>query len=284
MACLTEARYFTTITKYCPRSTTLESGALSSADSVPIGVGDKFSSLTPRAVDDRSHETDQTFSTSILVGGASAGSLLGAALVAGSPTLQSLWITFSMAARECSNFVLGPFNRKIFMEKYVRAAMEDLPSDAHIKLSNRLFVSLTHATTGKNVIISNWESREDLIQCLLCSCYIPVFSGGPIPKFRGVPYIDGGFSNNQPKPPNDNCTSSCLTISAFASKCHICPHDIVPRRRYLSFTKEKLLISKNNFTRFYRALMPYDITRLEWQYWQGFKDAESFLAKRKRVP
>lgn len=39
-----------------------------------------------------------------------------------------------------------------------------LPEDAHIRCSGRLHLSLTRYDDGKNVTISNFSSKEDLIQ------------------------------------------------------------------------------------------------------------------------
>ena len=50
----------------------------------------------------------------------------------------------------------------------------------------------------KNVVVSNFETKDSLIDALTCSCFIPFFSGYSIPKFKGEKYIDGGFTNQLP--------------------------------------------------------------------------------------
>lgn len=42
-----------------------------------------------------------------------------------------------------------------------------LPEDAHIRCSGRLHISLTRYDDGKNVTISDFSSKEDLIEVLL---------------------------------------------------------------------------------------------------------------------
>ncbi|KAF2363531.1 Acyl transferase/acyl hydrolase/lysophospholipase [Trinorchestia longiramus] len=207
-----------------------------------------------------------------MVAGASAGALLGVALLAGSPSLDDLWHTFMSAARDSAHFTFGPFSRKFVMESYIREAMEALPADVHKRLSGKFFVSVTDVKSMKNLLVSEWDTREDLIECLLCSCYIPMFSGGSVPLFRGRPCIDGGFTNNQPKP-----FKSSLCISPFAGRAHICPKQTTSRSMYIHVANADLLLSRENFVRFYRAVVPHNTRDLYQLYWQGFKDAEQFL-------
>lgn len=39
-----------------------------------------------------------------------------------------------------------------------------LPDDAHIRVSGKLHISLTRVYDGKNVIVSQFNSKEDLLQ------------------------------------------------------------------------------------------------------------------------
>jgi len=61
-----------------------------------------------------------------------------------------------------------------------------LPVDAHKICTDRLYVSITRWKDGKNFLISKFESREDLIQALICSSFVPGYSGMIPPKFRGT--------------------------------------------------------------------------------------------------
>lgn len=95
-----------------------------------------------------------------------------------------------------------------------------LPDNAHELVNGKLHISLTRFWGRKNVIVSQFDSREELLQALLCACWIPVFSGFMAPKFRGVRYMDGGFSNNLPV-----LDENTVTVSPFCGESDICPRD-----------------------------------------------------------
>uniref|UniRef100_A0A1X7VDM8 PNPLA domain-containing protein n=1 Tax=Amphimedon queenslandica TaxID=400682 RepID=A0A1X7VDM8_AMPQE len=78
-----------------------------------------------------------------------------------------------------------------FFEKY-------LPPDAHKKCSGRVGVSMTVLPSMENKIITEFNTRAELIQALICSGFVPLFSGYKIPKFRGKYCCDGGLSSNLP--------------------------------------------------------------------------------------
>ena len=60
---------------------------------------------------------------------------------------------------------LGPFHPSFDVNKIIKEALvKTLPADAHIRLSNRLFISVTRVSDGKSVILSQFDSKEDLIQ------------------------------------------------------------------------------------------------------------------------
>ena len=95
-----------------------------------------------------------------------------------------------------------------------------MPDDAHVRVSGKLHVSLTRVRDGKNVIVSQFDSREELIQVLLASAFIPIFSGILPPKFKGVRYMDGGYSDNLP-----TLDENTITVSPFCGESDICPRD-----------------------------------------------------------
>lgn len=69
---------------------------------------------------------------------------------------------------------LGPFSpifniQKILMDKVKKY----VPADAHLKVNGRLHLSLTRIYDGKNIIVSQFNSREDLIDALACAFFIP---------------------------------------------------------------------------------------------------------------
>ena len=60
---------------------------------------------------------------------------------------------------------LGPLHPTFNMVKYLRDGLEEfLPDDAHLTASGRLHVSLTRVCDRQNVIVTQFDTKEDLIQ------------------------------------------------------------------------------------------------------------------------
>lgn len=102
-----------------------------------------------------------------------------------------------------------------------------LPEDIHIRANGKLFVSVTKIMDGKNVMIENYMNREELIEAIVASAFIPGFSGAMPPVFRGCRIIDGGFSCNLP-----DIFENTITVSPFAGSAIICPLDDGKVRAY----------------------------------------------------
>lgn len=206
--------------------------------------------------------------------GASAGSLLAACVVCGVPlgTIKSSFIETAVAAQHCT---MGPFNPNFKVEDYLKLGLEALPHDAHVLANGRLFVSLTRTENMKNVIVSHWESRDELIQCLLCSCFLPVFSGFRFPVFRGEKFMDGGFTNNLPI-----TQTPSITISPFEALVDIGPKSMNKNPRFVKIANENVAVTLSNVWRFVSALFPPTAEGLEDLYHAGYRDAYHFLKKR----
>jgi hypothetical protein len=69
-----------------------------------------------------------------------------------------------------------------------------LPCDAHIRVRGRLGI-LISSIYLKGVIIRDWLTRDDLIQCVVASCFIPGIVGWSLSDKR-YNSIDGGFARN----------------------------------------------------------------------------------------
>lgn len=68
-------------------------------------------------------------------------------------------------AKEARKRNLGPLHPTFNLVKVIKSGLDrDLPSDAHILVSGRLCVSLTRVSDGKNVIVSEFNSKDELIQ------------------------------------------------------------------------------------------------------------------------
>lgn len=76
-------------------------------------------------------------------------------------------------AREARRHLLGVFHPTFNLLHCVRdILLEKLPADAHLKASGRLCVSLTRLADGKNLLVTHFHNRDELVQVLTGS--IPV--------------------------------------------------------------------------------------------------------------
>ena len=46
----------------------------------------------------------------------------------------------------------------------------------------------------KNVLVSEFDSRDHLLECLVASCLVPGWAGYKSRVINGTKYIDGGFT------------------------------------------------------------------------------------------
>uniref|UniRef100_A0A665X209 triacylglycerol lipase n=1 Tax=Echeneis naucrates TaxID=173247 RepID=A0A665X209_ECHNA len=147
--------------------------------------------------------------------GASAGSLMAAVL-----SVDKCCANLMFMAREARKSRVGPLHPAFNLLQRVQDSLHSsLPADAHVRASGRLCVSLTRVSDGKNVLVSEFESREELIQVLLCSCFVPFYCGVIPPTYRGVRYVDGAISDNLPR-----CRlKNTITFSAYAGESDVCP-------------------------------------------------------------
>ncbi|XP_045105525.1 patatin-like phospholipase domain-containing protein 2 isoform X2 [Portunus trituberculatus] len=154
------------------------------------------------------------------ISGASAGALAAVCLLCDSP-LGTITSSVLKTATEARKHTLGPFSPTFNVEKLLREGLLSvLPDDAHRIVSGKLFISVTRVSDGKNILLSQFNTREELIQAILCSAFIPGFSGWAPVTFRGVRYADGGFSDNLP------CLDPhTVTVSPFCGESDICPRD-----------------------------------------------------------
>jgi patatin-like phospholipase domain-containing protein 2 len=116
-----------------------------------------------------------------------------------------------------------------------------LPEDAHLRVNGKLHISLTRVYDGKSIIVSHFNSREDLLDALLCACFIPGFSGILPPKFHGVRYMDGAFSDNLPM-----LDENTVTVSPFCGESDICPRDDTVKIFHVSLMTFFFLLSRSH--------------------------------------
>ncbi|XP_077567642.1 uncharacterized protein LOC144192397 [Stigmatopora nigra] len=207
--------------------------------------------------------------------GASAGSLVAAA-VACEIDLISIRNEVLDFAKVMKNSALGPLNPSVHILQWLKYVLHKyLPNDAHLLSNGRLAVAMTRLDNGQYTVITEYQSKDDVIQALLCSCYVPGYCGMLPPSLNGVHYMDGGFSRIQPVLALPDQT---LTISPFSGETDICPSD---NPCMMDMVVTGLILKGNlaNGLRFLNALYPNKLETVEQAYHSGYKDAYQFLLR-----
>ncbi|XP_056589584.1 patatin-like phospholipase domain-containing protein 2 isoform X1 [Triplophysa dalaica] len=211
--------------------------------------------------------------------GASAGSLVAAAVVCGS-NLGRVRDNLLEFARYSRQLPLGLLSPTADVYRWLEVTLErSLPDNAHSLASGRLHISMTRIPDGKNVLVSEFQSNEDLIRALLCSCFVPLYSGMIPPQYKGEHYMDGGFTNIQPF----EDTSPTLTISPFAGEMDICPSDTSTTFCDVIIQQLSFHCSMPNLIRLLDAMFPRDWRILKKAFYSGYQDTIYFLERSKAL-
>uniref|UniRef100_A0A8C0DL00 Acylglycerol transacylase n=1 Tax=Balaenoptera musculus TaxID=9771 RepID=A0A8C0DL00_BALMU len=201
--------------------------------------------------------------------GASAGALHCAFFLSGQ-TLQAL-MDLVRSARSRNIGVLHPaFN----LSKHLRDGLQRyLPDNVHQLLSGRIVISLTRVADGENVLVSDFRSKDEVVDALFCSSFVPFISGLIPPSFRGVRYIDGGVSDIIPF----FDTKTTITVSPFYGESDICPKVKSTNFLHVDFTKLSLRLCSENIYLLTRVLFPADLKVLGELCFRGYLDTVRFL-------
>ncbi|XP_041973253.1 uncharacterized protein LOC121728960 [Aricia agestis] len=212
------------------------------------------------------------------ISGASFGALSACCLLCDLP-IGELTTDVLRVVGEARAGSLGPFSPSFSIQNVLLEGMDRyLPKDAHKIVSGKLHISLTRVYDGKNVIVSEFPTREDLLQALLASCFVPVFSGMLPPRFHGVRYMDGGFSDNLPV-----LDENTITVSPFCGESDICPRDLSSQLFHVNVANTSIELSRQNMSRFARILFPPKPEVLSNMCKQGFDDALRFLHRNNMI-
>ncbi|XP_059059486.1 uncharacterized protein LOC131852777 [Achroia grisella] len=212
------------------------------------------------------------------ISGASFGALSACCLLCDLP-IGELTTDVLRVVGEARKGSLGPFSPSFNIQNVLLEGLERyLPQDVHKIVSGRLHISLTRVYDGQNVIVSEFPTREDLMQALLASCFVPVFSGMLPPQFHGIRYMDGGFSDNLPV-----LDENTITVSPFCGESDICPRDLSSQLFHVNLANTSIELSKQNINRFARILFPPKPEVLSNMCKQGFDDALRFLHRNNMI-
>ncbi|XP_063164337.1 patatin-like phospholipase domain-containing protein 2 [Candoia aspera] len=227
-----------------------------------IGAATCLQERAPRLLRDARH-----------IYGASAGALAGAVLIGGGSLAQACADVLSLA-KEARKRNLGPLHPSFNVMKIIRDGLyKNLPENSYQLLSGKLSISLTRVSDGENVLISDFNSKEEVVQALLCSSFVPIYCGLIPPSFRGVRYVDGGLSDNLP---HYNLKST-ITVSPFSGECDVCPKGNSANFHEMNLTNTSIQLSLGNMYRLIQALFPPEPQVLAELCEQGYSDALRFL-------
>ncbi|XP_042315493.1 patatin-like phospholipase domain-containing protein 4 isoform X2 [Sceloporus undulatus] len=208
--------------------------------------------------------------------GASSGSLIATVLLTVPENIEECTKIIYEFAEDTRKLYFGALTPGFDLMAKLRGCIDSiLPPNAHEIAENRLFVSVTSAKNGKNHLLSNFASREDLVKVLLASSFIPLYAGINPVDYKGQKWIDGGLTNGLPILP----VGRTVTVSPFSGRLDICPQDKGRMDVYAKVAKQDLMLSTANFVRLHQALFPPGQEKMESLYQEGYDDAVHFLLK-----
>ncbi|KAM9073267.1 1-acylglycerol-3-phosphate O-acyltransferase PNPLA3 isoform 2-T2 [Megaptera novaeangliae] len=118
--------------------------------------------------------------------GASAGALHCAFFLSGVPLEQTLQALTDLV-RSARSRNIGVLHPAFNLSKHLRDGLQRyLPDNVHQLLSGRIVISLTRVADGENVLVSDFRSKDEVVDALYCSSFVPFISGLIPPSFRGV--------------------------------------------------------------------------------------------------
>uniref|UniRef100_A0A8C4VHR7 Uncharacterized protein n=1 Tax=Gopherus evgoodei TaxID=1825980 RepID=A0A8C4VHR7_9SAUR len=166
-------------------------------------------------------------------------------------------------------FLLQPWRRyalRFFLETvfpYNPRLSQTLSENSHQLASGKLCISLTRLLDLQNVVISEYRSKEELIQVM-----VALF---PIYLKEGERYIDGGMTNVQP----GSDSETTITVSPYTGEVDICPRDCPAYFNCIGFFRSTFQLSVENLCRFSYSIFPPSLSF----YLKGYHDAIFFLQR-----
>uniref|UniRef100_A0A915D5U8 PNPLA domain-containing protein n=1 Tax=Ditylenchus dipsaci TaxID=166011 RepID=A0A915D5U8_9BILA len=214
------------------------------------------------------------------ISGASAGSIIATAVACNVSLSNAVEIILNVASKARAG-CLKALSPNFDLQGLLRAGLEKcLPADAHLRCTGKLFISLTRAKDFKNVLVSKFNSREEVIQAVICSCFIPGYMGTELPELGGEVYLDGGFTDDHP-----TISGNTIKISPYSGRSDICPADS-DFKMFIGgdFCGTSVQFTSQNFYRLSVSLFPPSLEDCSRICRQGFEDALRFLAMKTITP
>jgi len=212
--------------------------------------------------------------------GTSAGALVAAMLVLEPDKLRmGLDILYDLAD-ELAALKYGALTPGYsFSDRLMSIVERTLPDDIS-SAEDRLFISVTRYRDSSNRLMSRFGSRTYLLNCLLASCFIPIYmgAGSTPPEIDAEAYVDGGLSDNLPT----FVDMRTITISPFSGAAEISPSDLTILSGTIfdwsmNICNQEFKVNMQNIVRGARALFPPKRAVLEQYYTMGYRDAMNFL-------
>ena len=214
------------------------------------------------------------------IGGSSAGAMCALTLLCDIP-LVDIARNVVMLAFEANKYMLGSFSPDFSIHELLKTFFETvLPDNVAEIVSGKLFVSLTQMRNTKNILVSEFRDKNDVIEAVCASSFVPFMSGITFPKFRGEYALDGGCSDNLPV-----LGEQTITVCPFTGDASICPTEERSEKwgNFFHGTGGSVHVSKNNLWRFKDAVCSSNIQALESLFAEGFSDASRFLLSTNRI-
>ena len=213
------------------------------------------------------------------IGGSSAGAMCALSLLCDIP-LVDITRNVVMIAYVARENMLGTFSPDFSIHEHIKTYFESiLPDNVADIVSGKLFVSMTTLRNKKNLLVSEFLDKKDVIDAVCASSFVPVMSGFMFPKFRGEFVLDGGYSDNLPIP-----ESHTITVCPFTGDASICPKE--ERSGLWKFFHSSggyVNVTMNNLLRFKDAVFSTKIQSLESLFIEGFSDASKFLLAKTKI-
>ncbi|XP_060046860.1 patatin-like phospholipase domain-containing protein 5 [Erinaceus europaeus] len=207
--------------------------------------------------------------------GSSSGALHAVCVISSKSAEYGCFHLLSLQ-KQVEELSLGIFHPAFMPIEHIRQQLQKmLPSNVHILASKRLGISLTRWYDRQNVIITDFASREEIIQALVCSMYFPFYCGLIPPEFRGERYIDGALSNNLPF---SHCPAT-ITVSPFHGNVDICPESNLNLIKDHTTINNKLQAYALNLIWGVASLMPPNLEVVADSCRQGYLDTLRFLER-----